>query len=294
MDVGAVIVEQLESDGSLRTFRLRPASDREMTVAFANEYAEPHSGPFHFLDEEHEQAFRKGFASCKVRKLSNDRFKVVDGEYEFQTSWLGIPTERGSLSYYALSLPEYAIPKTVEFVDPRSGHRYSQRVIKDADRMRFVIYLECRSSHGEFDFKLDVTFRISQTEFGTAAYGDGDTNGWPEQVDQYQYRLSKDQQVVVQQFFSDRMNVNSQVGFHQENSTVSSDKPGPNSQSGPVGVESTKGRGEKIAAFVFGVVLWWSCCTWRGSFQIPLQHSGSHFGSCSRSRPLELGLCCPA
>lgn len=46
MDVVGVIVEQLEADGALRTFRMR-AVDRNapLTIALADEYEEPRSGP---------------------------------------------------------------------------------------------------------------------------------------------------------------------------------------------------------------------------------------------------------
>jgi hypothetical protein len=169
MNVSAVLVEQLEPDGHLLTFQMRPEFTTSMTVALANEYAEPRVGPFHFLDPKDEQSFSEGFATGKVRKLSETRFKNEDGHYRFHTSWLGIPTARGELSYYALSLPEFAIPETVELSDPRSQRPYNKTVLKDEDRHRFVLYLECRSSHGTFDFQLDASFRIDKKEFENAA-----------------------------------------------------------------------------------------------------------------------------
>jgi len=229
MDVGAVIVEQLEADGSLRTFRMRPDSAKEMTVAFANEYADVRSGPFHFLNDEDEKIFREGFATCKIRKLTADRFRVVDGRYEFQTSWLGIPTAQSLLSYYALSLPEYAIPENVQFADPRLERPYRQTVIKDTERNRFILYLECRSSHGSFDFKLAVTFRINISEFSSASYGGRDADALPGNEKFYEYRLPQDQRVLVQQFFSD--------------------KPTPKR-----GSADSPPTWEKITAFAFGVI----------------------------------------
>src|SRR5271168_2092338 len=106
MHVAAVVIEQLDLDdggSSLRTFRMQTRPGHELTVAFADEYAEPRSGPFHFLEEHDEKTFEKGFANCKSWKLPESRITMVDGEYRFQHSWEGILTERNSLSYYALS-----------------------------------------------------------------------------------------------------------------------------------------------------------------------------------------------
>jgi hypothetical protein len=98
MNVSAVLVEQLEPDGHLLTFQMRPEFTTSMTVAFANEYAEPRVGPFHFLDPKDEQSFKDAFATGKVRKLAETRFKSENGLYRFHTSWIGIPTTKGELT----------------------------------------------------------------------------------------------------------------------------------------------------------------------------------------------------
>ncbi len=219
MDVAVVIVEQLDSNGGLRIFRMQAEYGGRLIVAFADEYEESRSGPFHFLDDRHERAFKKAFAECKSRRVSSARFSSArDGAFHFVTSWVGIPTERQRLSYYALCLPEHAIPTNVKFTDPRSGREYKKAIVRDDQRQRFILYLECRSSHGTFDFALEVDFRIDEDEFRLAEFRDETTTPYGAHVDAYEYLLPQHDQVVVQQFFSkeismgDQYNVTGQVG----------------------------------------------------------------------------------
>jgi hypothetical protein len=58
MNVSAVLVEQLEPDGHLLTFEMRPEFTTNMTLALADEYAESRVGPFHFLSPKDEQSFK--------------------------------------------------------------------------------------------------------------------------------------------------------------------------------------------------------------------------------------------
>src|SRR5216683_658169 len=106
-----LIVEQLDSDGTLKTFRMKPASSSdEIVVAFAREYDEPRDGPFHFLEPADAERFRTGFAECRVRRLGLGQFSSSGTEQRCRVEYSGIPTKRGWLSYYALSLPVNAIP----------------------------------------------------------------------------------------------------------------------------------------------------------------------------------------
>lgn len=140
MNLKALIVEQLELDGSLRTLQMQPKLDSPMIVALANEYDEPRDGPFHFLSNEYETVFNNAFASCRIRKVSGSRFRRTENVYSFETSWEGIPTVRDSITYYALSLPEFGIPHNVEVRDPHEhGKQYKRSVYRDSSRNRFVI-----------------------------------------------------------------------------------------------------------------------------------------------------------
>jgi hypothetical protein len=214
MDVATVLVEQLEANGELRTFRMHADFGEPLTVSFADAYEDERSGPFHFLDSHHEQAFRNAFAECRARRLGASRFRRVDDRFRLSTSWAGIPTERHRLSYYALSLPEFAIPCSVRFADPRSGRDYRKTVVRDDQRKRFALYLECRSSHGVFDFVLDVEFEISHDRFPQATFKDGTTAEYGSHLGAYEYLLREGQQVLVQHFMStgDQYVINGQAG----------------------------------------------------------------------------------
>lgn len=212
MDVTVVIVEQLDLVGELRSFRMKADYGDHVTIAFADEYDEPRSGPFHFLDRRHERLFESGFAECSARKLTPSRYKQTERGYHFNTSWAGIPTERGRLSYYALSLPEYSVPTRVRFWDPRTGREFGKTVDRDDQRNRFVLYLECRSSHGSFNFALEVDFVYAPEQFQSADYRDDNTSEYGAHADAYEYLLMDGQQKVVQQFFMESMH----MGDHYE------------------------------------------------------------------------------
>ena len=175
---------------------------RHITVAFADDREDVRSGPFHFLDERREKQFKKGFAECTAGKLPKSRFTEVDGEGVFKHSWAGIPTERNSLSYYALSLPEFAVPTRIEFKNPHSTRPYSCTVIRDDIKNRFVAYLGCRSSHASFDFLLQVNYRIDRGNFRLADYTDEHTTQPHARIPSYEDALMPDQRAVVSHFFS--------------------------------------------------------------------------------------------
>jgi hypothetical protein len=201
MDVGAVIVEQLDSDGTLKTFRLQAEYGKPLTVAFASEYDEPRSGPFHFLDRDYERAFDERFAECRSRKVSGDRLRTDLKTTIFSTSWTGIPTKSKRISYYALSLPRFSVPNNVRFFDPRSGRDYKKVVARDDANCRFILYLECRSSYGTFDFGLEVDFETSQEKFASAEYNDETTLPWGQNSEAYERMLTTSNRTIVKNFF---------------------------------------------------------------------------------------------
>ena len=206
MDVKALIVEQLDEDGSLRTLRMQPDFRKPLIVAFGDEYDEPRGGPFHFLDERYDSVFRESWASCRVRKVGGARFRKEDKFYTFETSWLGIPTQRHSLTYYALSLPEFAIPESIELTDPhRFGKQYGKSVYRDDQRNRFVVYLECRSSRGTFDFDLRAMFRINPRDFNTWVYSDEHADAYERRYDEYRHFIPREQTNRIQHFFAEKI-----------------------------------------------------------------------------------------
>jgi len=202
MNVAAVVVEHLEYDECLRTLQMQADPGRTLTIAFADEFDEPCEGPFHFLDEHNKKLFEKEFAECKTLKLSKSNFTLVDGEYHFHTFWQGIPTRPSSLSYYSLSLPEFAVPSKIRFTDPHSHREFSKHIIRDDRRNCFVAYLACRSSHGSFDFLLELKFRNERDNFYRTKYADAHTSPHGAKIDEYESLVPAHLREAVREFLS--------------------------------------------------------------------------------------------
>lgn len=176
MMIKALIVEQLEEDGTLRSLMMQPSQQgHDLVVAFADEYDDERSGPFHFLNDRDERRYQDGFAKCRARKIGRGHFYQKGTSFHVKTSWTGIPTERNWLSYYALSLPEFGIPQRLSVKDPPSNRQYRRSVTRDDERNRYVIYLKCASSHGQFDFSLSCDFVLDHNGFSSSTYEDPKT-----------------------------------------------------------------------------------------------------------------------
>jgi hypothetical protein len=202
MMIKALIVEQLEADGLLRTMRMQPSTDRDIVVAFAGDYNERRYGPFHFLDEEDDRRFREGFARCRARRIANPKFIRNGSSFHVETNWYGIPTQRNWLSYYALSLPKFGIPEQISISDPhKAGRQYRRFVTRDKEHHRWIIYLECASTHGRFDFDLCCDYRIDELSFANIEYRDPKISEHGGRVDEWKRWLSQPQQEKVNQFF---------------------------------------------------------------------------------------------
>jgi hypothetical protein len=203
MMLKALIVEQLDTDGILRTFRMQPSVQRQdIVVAFADEYEDTRFGPFHFLDEDDAKRFEEGFARCRVRKIGSPHFRFDGHAFHVELTWAGIPTERNWLSYYALSLPEFAIPKNLSITDPhRPGREYKRAIRRDDQRHRYVVYLECSSTLGRFDFDISCDFVISKNEFARSEYKDSKTSQDGPEGDDWQHWLNNGQRQNVTNFF---------------------------------------------------------------------------------------------
>jgi hypothetical protein len=199
----ALIVEQLDADGILRTFRMQvPDEDHHIVVAFADEYEEERSGPFHFLHEKDAKRFDEGFARCRTRRIGTPHFHFDGRAYHVEVTWSGIPTQVHWLSYYALSLPVFAIPERLSIIDPhRQSREYNRAIRRDDLRHRYIIYLECSSSYGRFDFALNCTFIVNEREFSTSEYKDSRTALDGPSGNYWQQWLSKDEQQNVTKFF---------------------------------------------------------------------------------------------
>jgi hypothetical protein len=206
MYVAAVIVEQLEADGRIKRLTMEGGSAHQLTVAFPEEYAGECSGPFFFPNEDDEAKFKKDFADCKFLKLTKHFFTARNGDYNLRIQRGGIPTE-GQLSYYSLSLPEFAVPTEITLKDPHSNEPLYKSVYRDKLRKRFVIYVECRSGHGVFDFLLEVRFKFDRDKFPGAEYPNAEfkddyLSKYGGQINAYKRLLPSDQERTVRSFFS--------------------------------------------------------------------------------------------
>ncbi|MDB6035561.1 MAG: hypothetical protein JWM16_5899 [Verrucomicrobiales bacterium] len=206
----ALIVEQLEADGTLRSFLMQPSShDGNIVVAFADEYRDSRLGPFHFLDESDEQRFAAGFAKCRARKLGLRNFRSDGRSFHVELAWSGIPTGANFLSYYALSFPQHAIINQLTIRDPQNPTReYLRWVTRDDDRQRYVVYLECTSRLERFDFELVCDFVVDHQGFSAANYADPKPNEGYRcgNVDaDLELFLAEGERQKVQQFFIERV-----------------------------------------------------------------------------------------
>ncbi|WP_448138447.1 hypothetical protein [Sphingobacterium siyangense] len=212
MNIHAIIIEQLEWDGRLKSFSLQAQRDLgEMWVAFPNEYQNERTGPFHFLDSEYENLFEHRKAKCRNAKLASDKFYEKDNQFYISTTWNEIPTKRHQLTFYALYLPEYAIPDKIEISDTYLSNKlFNKMVYRDSDKNRFIVYLECKSSAGVFNFKLDAIFHLDRANFSQTQFNDNKTIGFYERPldEHWRYLLPEEEVNKVFNFFAEQLVIN--------------------------------------------------------------------------------------
>lgn len=195
MYINVAIIEKLECKGTLKSVELKSSQKvRDLVVAFVDEYQEPRSAPFHFREVKYEDEYNKKMLQAKSRRLGAGFFSKEENEYVFKTQWAGIPTKRQELSYYALMLPKYAIPILVNVYDPLSNNTQYRRSVKRDDFNKcFIIYIECKSSKGVFNFNLECSFIIDNKRFDSYEYIDEKTerySGYIELPDEYEKEIN--------------------------------------------------------------------------------------------------------
>jgi hypothetical protein len=148
----------------------------DLWVAFPGDYDTEMDGPFLFLDKEYETWFQDKRANCRHVRIAAENFYRNGNDFIFRTEWHRVPTERDALTYYALYLPEYAVPTEIHFTDPyANGKEYSRTAHRDDLKKRFVLYIECTSRLGKFSFDMFVRFRHDKANFKNASYEDNKT-----------------------------------------------------------------------------------------------------------------------
>ena len=73
MEAGALIVEELYENGTLRVLKMF-GEENGIIIAQADELDEEREGPFYFFDPQQRQEFREESARCQVVNLSASKF----------------------------------------------------------------------------------------------------------------------------------------------------------------------------------------------------------------------------
>ncbi len=145
-------------EASLKRVETTGEPGHEIEVALPDEFKGDRSGPAFFPHAQDEEDFKKKFADAPVLPLSPSSFKGVNGVYQLRMDRTGVPTG----SYYALSLPPHAVPSQINVQDPRSARTLDKYVVRDDKQKCYVIYVDCQSANGTFDFRLDIKFTIEK------------------------------------------------------------------------------------------------------------------------------------
>lgn len=223
MDTHALIIEQLEWDATLKSFTLQATPELgQMWVAFPNEYEDERPGAFHFLDDNYENLFEQKLAKCRNAKLSKDNFYNQENKFHFKTTWSNIPTKSGHLTFYSLYLPEFAIPDDIHILDTfRADKEFKKVIYKDDPKNRYIIFLECRSSVGIFNFRVHATFHKDELNFKQSTYTDINTIGFNEGEPHvaWEYLLADKQADKVTNFFAAPVIIN-EGGINKQTITL--------------------------------------------------------------------------
>jgi len=214
VNIHAIIHEQIDWDGTIKSFQLKERDNiGDLWIAFPGDYNEPRNGPFYFLDHEYETYFQDKIASCRHIGIAPGNFYRDGEDYIFKTEWHRVPTLRNHLTYYALYLPEFAIPTEIVLGDPYSdGKEFSRTVFRDDEKNRFVIYIECSSKYGIFSFDLFSRFHRDEDGFKHADYSDKNTVGFYKHLNPFDwFQLESDKQ-EVNKFFIQTAQIQHQVG----------------------------------------------------------------------------------
>ena len=173
MQVNGLIVEELNERGELKSFVLnKDYNIGDLWIAFPEEYDNPRSGPFHFLDDSYEKVFSTVYQNKSMRKVGSKRLQNVGyNQFEFYTNWDNIPVQASwELYYYSLYLPKHAYPISVDF-NLSIKNQWDDKLIKFVkDKERYIIYIMCKGSDEQYnkrpqDLKLKVIYEINKTLF---------------------------------------------------------------------------------------------------------------------------------
>jgi hypothetical protein len=206
MNVKSIVVEQLDWNGTSKSLTVEPDYNGQLWVAFPTDYDEPRNGPFYFQNLQDDKKFNEGFAACQARRITRNNFFETNGLFTYKTTWQNIPTERNSLSYYALYLPEYAVPTEIKLLDPfTEGRQYKRTVFKDEQQPRYIIYLQCASRYGKFSFNIVCNFKKDKEGFAKSSYQDEFQQDFYARPEEWKYLLKEGDIEKILQFFTENI-----------------------------------------------------------------------------------------
>lgn len=202
MNVKSIVVEQIDWDATSKSLTLEPDYNGQLWVAFPTDYDEPRNSPFYFQHPNYDRKFNEGFAECQARRITKNNFNELNGVYTYKATWQNITTERNSVSYYALYLPEFAVPIDIQLLDPfTEGRQYKRTVFKDEQQPKYIIYLQCASRFGTFSFNLICKFKMDKEGFNQSSYVDEFQQDFYARPEKWKYLLNDTEREKVEQYF---------------------------------------------------------------------------------------------
>ena len=212
MNVKSIVVEQIDWTGTTKSLMLEPDSNGRLIVAFPPDYEEPRTGPFYFQSTNYQNKYDQGFAECRSHVIAPQNYFSEEDVFTYKAVWQNIPTEKMSSSYYALYLPEYAIPVSVEVLDPfKEGKEFRRTIIKDNQQPRYIVYLQCVSQYGVFTFNLKCRFKKDELGFAASSYTDKFQQDFYAQPEEWKHYMNDEDKERTQHFFAKQIIYNNHV-----------------------------------------------------------------------------------
>ncbi|MCR8560854.1 hypothetical protein KXD93_24565 [Mucilaginibacter sp. BJC16-A38] len=206
MNVNRILVEQIDWDGTSKSIAFDNRTGNAMWIAFPNEYDEKKIGPFYFKNSLFQSQFAKQFKASLKWKLKEEQFNSSGELYFYKTQWNSIPVEINSNTYYALYLPEFAIPNSIEVTNAVFGKGVPRNVWKDLEVNRYIIYILGPHSQKSLSFKIECKFTKDKDGFSNSKYSDkfdsdfyGHPSEWKHEFDSWNLNQQSffAQQVII-------------------------------------------------------------------------------------------------
>lgn len=209
MNLKSIVIQQLEEDGSSLLLQMTATESDPIIVASPGEIEGTHNGPFHFITNKHNDQYQEEFLNNpRPHRILSPTFQRNNLEITIKSlEYSGIPTLSQSSSFYVLSFPKYAIPKSLSIINPLSpNEEYHRTLIRDNQNNRYSVYVHCMHSHGIFNLRVSSELKIDKVGFPTSEYQDKYTYNDIEGLNSLKYLMSQNtgmQRIMpmIQDFF---------------------------------------------------------------------------------------------